>query len=242
MADSDDEGATCCATPGYLFLFPAKSGMIELALCAVLTFAYGALMVYAVHPTTLGYFFSDDRDLASAVPLLIFIGLSGFSLFSQHCPEAAVYRDNDQELDWGSNHYQRATYFILIAAALLACESAGTMLPQAAAEALYASFMIVYALQVLGLLSHPIVTILWAMEQVSIHVLGTTARASDTRLVLSFILNGAFVSIGLILGSASGQTAMLLSMVVLSFLASHNFLLSLGLKKPFKAVNERLKA
>ena len=198
-------------------------------------------MVYAVHPTTLGYFFLDNRGLASAVPLLIFIGLSGFSLFSHHCPEGAVYRDNDQELDWGSNHYQRATYFILIAAALLACERAGVQLGQGA-EALYASFMIVYALQVLGILSHPIVTLLWAMEQVSIHVLGTTARASDIRVVLSFILNGIFVSIGLILGSASGQTAMLVAMVALSFLASHNLLLSLGLRKPFKAVNERLNA
>jgi len=34
---------------------------------------------------------------------------------------------------------------------------------------------------------------------------------------------------------------MLLSMVLLSFLASQNLLVNIGLKKPFRAANERLK-
>ena len=164
VAVGDEDVVSCCSKSGYLFLFPARSGKAEIALCALLTFAYGALMVYVLHPTTLTYFFDDDRDLASLIPLLIFVGLSSFSLFSGRCPESAVYLNNDQELNWGSNHYQRATYYILIAVYLVACEAAEVEMTQAGSEVVYASFIIVYVLQVLGILSHPVVTIFWAME------------------------------------------------------------------------------
>ena len=60
---------------------------------------------------------------------------------------------------------------------------------------LYQLFIVVYVLQVIGVLSHPVVNILWALEQLSIHVLGTSPRASDGRIVLSFCVNLVFVAI-----------------------------------------------
>jgi hypothetical protein len=62
-------------------------------------------------------------------------------------------------------------------------------------KALYQAFIVVYVLQVIGILSHPVVNILWALEQFSIHVLGTSPRASDGRIVLSFCVNLVFVAI-----------------------------------------------
>ena len=199
-------------------------------------------MVYALHPATLDYFFgADTNSLGIVIVIYICMLNPSYSLFSAHCPESAVYCDNDQELGWGSNHYQRPTYYILIAAALMACEGAEAQLSLSNVVLIYASFILVYFLQVMGLLSHPIVTIMWAIEQVSMHILGTTARASDARLVLSFILNGIFVGVSLYLGYKYTIQAMLLTMVLTSFLASHNLFGSIGTKRPFKAVNERLK-
>jgi hypothetical protein len=59
------------------------------------------------------------------MPWLVLVGLSSYSLFSHHCPESAIYRDNDQELAWGSNHYQRVVFNIIISLALLAYERLG---------------------------------------------------------------------------------------------------------------------
>ena len=73
------------------------------------------------------------------------------------------------------------------------------------------------------------------------HILGTTARASDIRIVMSFVINGAFAGVSVYLGVSGRLTAMFLSMVLLSLLASQNLLAKMGLKKPFKATNERLK-
>lgn len=64
-----------------------------------------------------------------------------------------------------------------------------------APKVLYQAFVVVYVLQVIGILSHPVVNILWALEQFSIHVLGTSPRASDGRIVLSFCVNLVFVAI-----------------------------------------------
>lgn len=103
--------------------------------------------------------------------------------------------------------------------------------------------MIVYFLQVVGMLSHPVVTLSWAIEQANVHVLGGTARASDSRIVLSFLLSAAFLAVPLYLyAEAKDQKLIRLSIVLLAYMSSHNVMCSLGLKKPFKAVNERLRA
>lgn len=118
-AGSDSDSVTCCSKAGYLFLFPAKSGLGEAVLAAILTLANGALMVYAIHPQTAG------DDMVARIPQIVIMGLSSFSLFSQHCPEIAIYRDNDSELNWGSNHYQRSTYCSMIALILLVAQEGG---------------------------------------------------------------------------------------------------------------------
>ena len=94
----------------------------------------------------------------------------------------------------------------------------------------------------MGVLSHPVVNILWALEQVSIHVLGTTARASDGRILLSFCLNSIFVYICYRVQEKVGHQTFMASVVLLSYVASHNVLGSLAAKKPFQGVNERLKS
>lgn len=49
----DDDEVSCFSKAGFLFLFPAKAGLLEIAYCSLLTFAYGALMTYAFHPATM---------------------------------------------------------------------------------------------------------------------------------------------------------------------------------------------
>lgn len=74
---------------------------------SLLTFLQGALMVYVVHPQGNGF---GDNGLGSHIGHLVIMGLASYSLFSGKCPEIAIYRDNDSELEVGSNHYQRAIY------------------------------------------------------------------------------------------------------------------------------------
>lgn len=104
-AGEDADEISCCSKAGFLFLFPPKQSPIEMVLCFILTLAYGATMAYAFHPYTMSLFYGSEQGLASSWPWLILVGLSSYSLFSHHCPESAIYRDNDQELSWGSNHY-----------------------------------------------------------------------------------------------------------------------------------------
>lgn len=58
-------------------------------------------MVYVVHPKANGF----EDGIAGKIPHLVLMGLSSYSLFSAHCPEIGIYRDNDSELEVGSNHY-----------------------------------------------------------------------------------------------------------------------------------------
>lgn len=110
----DSDGLSCCSKAGFLFLFPPKAGVGEVVLASLLTFLHGALMVWMIHPAANG-----GDDLVARIPHLAIIGLSSYSLFSAHCPEVAIYRDNDSELEFGSNHYQRSTHCSVIALALL---------------------------------------------------------------------------------------------------------------------------
>lgn len=104
-AEEDVEDISCCSKAGFQFLFPPRQSSMEMVLCSLLTLAYGAMMSYAFHPSTMSLFYASELDVASSLPWLVLVGLSSYSLFSHHCPESAIYRDNDQELAWGSNHY-----------------------------------------------------------------------------------------------------------------------------------------
>lgn len=71
-------------------------------------------------------------------------------------------------------------------------------------------------------------------------MLGTSTRASDSRIFMYFVINLIFVAICYLVGSNDRKLLSIL-VVALSFLSSHNLLFSLGINKPFRKENERLK-
>jgi len=85
----------------------------------------------------------------------------------------------------------------------------------------------------LGMLSNPIVTLMWLLEQVDVHALGSTPRASDSRIVISLILNSAVV-VGMYfvtyIGSGFGNSIIL--GVILSWMLSHNVIFGIGIVRP----------
>ena len=101
----DDEDISCASKAGMKFLFPPKSSFIEILVCFALTFANGALMTHAFHSATLSFYFGESSTTGIFVSGLVVLGLSSYSLFSAHCPESAIYRDNDICFGFGSNHY-----------------------------------------------------------------------------------------------------------------------------------------
>ena len=116
-----DEAPNCFSKRGFLFLFPVKQSLTEAVWCSIVTFAYGFFMTYAFHTKTINAFYIfklAEEDYLT----FILIGLAGYSLFSERCPESAIYSDNELEFGFGSNHYQRPLYFILCALAMVGCE------------------------------------------------------------------------------------------------------------------------
>lgn len=91
-----------------------------------------------------------------------------------------------------------------------------------------------------GSLSHPVVTLLWVLEQISVHLYGGTPRASDLRIVLSFLIQSLFIAIPFIIVQESTGSLPKILLVLLAFLSSQNILFSIGINVPFKKVNERL--
>jgi hypothetical protein len=149
------------------FLFPPKSGFIEIIFCTLITFGHGFTLA-----------------LVPGIPTYVMSAFASYSLFSGRCPESAVYRDNDQEFTLGSNHYQRAISNIMTAVIMYQLDLDQTWL-----------FIVVYVMHVLGIIAHPLVTVFWALEQISIHLLGTSPRASDSRILAGLLLNVGFVAI-----------------------------------------------
>ena len=89
-----------------------------------------------------------------------------------------------------------------------------------------------------GLLSNPFVTTAWALEQLDVHVLGSTPRASDLRILLSFICNlGAVIACNAPKMHENPSGA-IIHITGLSYVFSHNIFKCLGLKKPFTAASE----
>lgn len=85
----------------------------------------------------------------------------------------------------------------------------------------------------IGMLGNPFVLLLYLMEQCEIFVFGGSARASDLRIFLYFVIN-----VGLVLVCFFSTQALLIP--VLGYVASNNFWWDLGTVKPFNIVNEQL--
>ena len=96
--------------------------------------------------------------------------------------------------------------------------------------------IVCYVLQVLGLLSSPLVTLMWWMEQMNIHMFGSTARASDGRIMLYFV--ATLLAVILSLQRDYGTTII----PIVAWVFSHNIFGSTLMKKPFVPENERLKS
>jgi hypothetical protein len=85
----------------------------------------------------------------------------------------------------------------------------------------------------LGILSNPIVTLMWLLEQIDIHVLGSTPRASDSRILMSTILNSSVViAMYFIAYQGSGYGNAIVLGVILSWILSHNILFGIGVVRP----------
>ena len=94
-------------------------------------------------------------------------------------------------------------------------------------------------LQMFGLLGNPIVTLMWLFEQVDFHILGSSTRTSDIRIVLSLTTNVLFLVGMYILSIYESYKKVIIMGVILAFFSSHNIWLNLGIKEPFKVVNEK---
>ena len=117
----DDECPSCFSKRGYLFLFPAKQNLWEAMWCSLYTFGFGYFMPFILHNITASTFYTQIG--ASWYGYVVVMGLVGYSLFSERCPESAIYSDNEMEFGFGSNHYQRPLYFIIIGLIMLILEN-----------------------------------------------------------------------------------------------------------------------
>ena len=88
-----------------------------------------------------------------------------------------------------------------------------------------------------GWLSNPFVTALYFLEQGEILFFGGTARASDLRIFLSFVINMIFVVV-FTHSDVSTEGDLTIVYAVAAFFLSKNYLHTLGLKAPFKIENE----
>ena len=94
----------------------------------------------------------------------------------------------------------------------------------------WANFIILL-LQMFGWLSNPFVTLLYMLEQTEILLFGGTARASDLRIIISFVVNATLIAIFTHTDIATDANLTIVY-VIAAFLTSKNYMHTLGLKKP----------
>lgn len=99
---------------------------------------------------------------------------------------------------------------------------------------LYLVNLICLILQTIGMLSNPFVTILYLMEQASIFGFGSTSRASDLRIVVSFIVDCGLCALLWVL-------EMEILCGIFAYLSCSNYMHSCALRKPFVPVNEEMR-
>jgi hypothetical protein len=85
----------------------------------------------------------------------------------------------------------------------------------------------------MSMLGNPFVLLLYLMEQFEIFGFGGSARASDLRIFLFFVLNVVLVLVAF-------YSTQIWLIPVLGYIASNNLWWDLGTVKPFHIVNEQL--
>ena len=116
----------------------------------------------------------------------IVVLFSSYSLINAPIPENTPY-GTDDSFSSVSHHYQRIYYQILIAFSLRNDNKIDSM-PQNVTFAYWLN-LVLLIFQVVGILSSPLVTFFYLAEQVSIFVFGSTSRASDSRIIISLVID-----------------------------------------------------
>ncbi len=102
---------------------------------------------------------------------------------------------------------------------------------------IYWANLFILILQMIGWLSNPFVTALYFMEQGEILFFGGTARASDSRIVASFLLSVVVVAI-FTHSDISTDADLTIVYALAAIVLSKNWMHTMGLKKPFKVDND----
>ena len=104
---------------------------------------------------------------------------------------------------------------------------------------IYWANFVVLLLQMVGWLSSPLVTGLYMMEQTEILFFGGTPRASDLRILVSFIVTTAFIVV-FTHTDVSTDANLTVIYAAVAYLLSKNYLHTFGLKQPYKIENEEM--
>lgn len=157
-------------------------------------------MTYFIHIKTMLVLIRDPAENYNNIYYgltVAVVALSSYSLFSKPIPESTPYLTSDN-FSIFSSHYQRVGYSVLIAGCV--CIAEFSALETGYLNKLQGTFAIAYIvhfavliLQILGILGNPVVTLFWFIEQVDVHVFGSTQRASDFRILLSFCINSGII-------------------------------------------------
>ena len=91
----------------------------------------------------------------------------------------------------------------------------------------------------IGWLSNPFVTLLYAMEQAEILFFGHTPRASDLRILISFTVHSVFVII-FSKSDVKDNADLTLVYAIVAYLTSKNYMHTFGLKKPYNIESEEM--
>ena len=104
---------------------------------------------------------------------------------------------------------------------------------------IYWANFVVLLLQMVGWLSSPLVTGLYMMEQTEILFFGGTPRASDLRILVSFIVTTVLIVI-FTHTDVSTDANLTVIYAAVAYLLSKNYLHTFGLKQPYKIENEEM--
>ena len=104
---------------------------------------------------------------------------------------------------------------------------------------LYWANFFILILQMIGWLSNPFVTALYFIEQAEILFFGGTARASDLRILLSFLVNCVFVIV-FTHSDVSTEADLTIVYAVAAFFLTKNYLHTFGLKHPYRIESEEM--